>query len=84
MVILESEDPGQFDRGAVTKKMVHQLSSTCDPILSLRVPASRIIGGYTVKDGVIVPNYSHAEIIGSVFHRTRIPVGVMRGWRGLA
>jgi len=77
MVILEAEDPGQFDRGAVTKKMVHQLSSTCDPILSLRVPASRIIGGYTVKDGVIIPNYSHAEIIGSVFHRTRIPVGVM-------
>jgi len=77
MVILEEGDPGMFDRGAVTKKMVHQLSSTCDPIMSLRVPASRIIGGYTVKDGVIVPNYSHAEIIGSVFHRTRIPVGVM-------
>lgn len=77
MVILEAEDPGLFDRGAVTKKMVHQLSSTCDPILSLKVPASRIIGGYTVKDGVIIPNYSHAEIIGSVFHRTRIPVGVM-------
>ncbi len=77
MVILEKDDPGLFDRGAVTKKMVHQLSSTCDPILSLKVPASRIIGGYTVKDGVIVPNYSHAEIIGSVFHRTRIPVGVM-------
>jgi alkylation response protein AidB-like acyl-CoA dehydrogenase len=77
MVILEEGDPGVFDRGAPTLKMVHQLSSTRDPILSLKVPASRIIGGYTVKDGVIVPNYSHAEIIGSVFHRTRIPVGVM-------
>jgi alkylation response protein AidB-like acyl-CoA dehydrogenase len=77
MVILEEGDPGVFDRGAPTLKMVHQLSSTRDPILSLRVPASRIIGGYTVKDGVIIPNYSHAEIIGSVFHRTRIPVGVM-------
>jgi len=77
MVILEENDPGTFDRGAPTMKMVHQLSSTRDPILSLKVPASRIIGGYTVKDGVIVPNYSHAEIIGSVFHRTRIPVGVM-------
>jgi alkylation response protein AidB-like acyl-CoA dehydrogenase len=41
------------------------------------VPASRIIGGYTVQDGVIVPNFSHAEIIGAVFHRTRIPVGIM-------
>ncbi len=77
MVILEEGDPGVFDRGAPTLKMVHQLSSTRDPILSLKVPASRIIGGYTVKDGVIIPNYSHAEIIGSVFHRTRIPVGVM-------
>lgn len=77
MVILEETDPGVFDRGAVTKKMVHQLSSTCDPILSLKVPASRIIGGYDVVDGVIVPKYNHAEIIGSVFHRTRIPVGVM-------
>ena len=77
MIILEEGDPGVFDRGAPTLKMVHQLSSTRDPILSLTVPASRIIGGYEIVDGVIVPKYSHAEIIGSVFHRTRIPVGVM-------
>jgi len=77
MVILEDGDPGVFDRGAATKKMVHQLSSTCDPVFSLKIPASRIIGGYTVQDGAIVPNFSHAEIIGAVFHRTRIPVGLM-------
>ncbi|MDY7000999.1 MAG: acyl-CoA dehydrogenase family protein [Thermodesulfobacteriota bacterium] len=77
MVILEENDPGLFDRGAPTLKMVHQLSSTRDPVLSLKVPASRIIGGYTVKDGVIVPNYSHGEIIAAVFNRTRIPVGLM-------
>jgi len=77
MVILEEGDPGLFDRGAPTLKMVHQLSSTRDPVLSLTVPASRIIGGYTVKDGVIVPNYSHGEIIAAVFNRTRIPVGLM-------
>lgn len=77
MIILEEGDPGVFDRGAPTLKLVHQLSSTRDPILSLKVPASRIIGGYSIVDGVIVPKYSHAEIIGSVFHRTRIPVGVM-------
>ncbi|MEW5772101.1 MAG: acyl-CoA dehydrogenase family protein [Thermodesulfobacteriota bacterium] len=77
MVILEDGDPGVFDRGAPTKKLVHQLSSTRDPVFSLKIPASRIIGGYTVQDGVIVPNYSHAEIIGAVFHRTRIPVGLM-------
>ena len=77
MIILEEGDPGTFDRGTPTKKLVHQLSSTNDPIFSLRVPASRIIGGYTVKDGVIVPRYSHEEIIAAVFKHTRVPVGIM-------
>ena len=77
MVILEENDPGIFDRGTPTKKLVHQLSSTGDPIFSLKIPASRIIGGYTVKDGVIVPNYSHSEVIEAVFRRTRVTVGVM-------
>ena len=75
MVILEETDPGIFDRGTPTRKLVHQLSSTRDPIFSLTVPASRIIGGYTVKDGVIVPRYSHGEIIEAVFRRTRVTVG---------
>jgi alkylation response protein AidB-like acyl-CoA dehydrogenase len=57
--------------------MVHQLSNTHDPILNLKIPASRIIGGYTVKDGVIIPNLTHGEIIGAVFARTRVTVGVM-------
>jgi alkylation response protein AidB-like acyl-CoA dehydrogenase len=77
MVVLEEADPGSWDRGAPTRKMVHQLSSTSDPVLSLRVPASRIVGGYSVKDGVIVPHYDHAEIIEAVFRRTRVTVGLM-------
>ncbi|MFA7061697.1 MAG: acyl-CoA dehydrogenase family protein [Pedobacter sp.] len=77
MLILEEGDPGTFDRGATTLKLVHQLSSTSDPILSLKVPASRIIGGYTIKDGVIIPNINHADLIESVFRRTRVPVGIM-------
>lgn len=77
MVILEETDPGVFDRGTPTKKMVHQLSSTCDPVFNLKVPASRIIGGYTIKDGVIVPNFSHGEIIEAVFRRTRVTVALM-------
>jgi alkylation response protein AidB-like acyl-CoA dehydrogenase len=77
MIILEQTDPGSWDRGTPTKKMVHQLSSTSDPVLSIRVPAHRIIGGYTVKNGVIVPNFSHGEIIEAVFRRTRVAVGVM-------
>ncbi len=77
MVIVEETDPGVFDRGAPTMKLVHQLSSTRDPIISVTVPASRIIGGYTIKDGVIVPNYSHGDIIEAVFRRTRVTVGCM-------
>jgi len=46
-------------------------------VFSLQVPASRIIGGYAIKDGVIVPNYSHGEIIEAVFRRTRVTVGLM-------
>ena len=77
VILLEETDPGVFDRGAPTHKMVHQLSSTNDPVFNMTVPASRIIGGYTVKDGVLIPNYSHGEIIEAVFRRTRVPVGVM-------
>ena len=77
MVILEETDPGIFDRGTPTKKMVHQLSSTGDPIFNLRIPASRIVGGYEIKDGVIVPRFSHSEVIEAVFRRTRVTVGVM-------
>jgi len=77
MVILEDTDEGVYDRGAPTKKMVHQLSSTRDPIFNLKIPANRIIGGYTIQDGVIVPNFSHGEIIEAVFRRTRVTVGLM-------
>ncbi|HEX9400671.1 MAG TPA: acyl-CoA dehydrogenase family protein [Anaeromyxobacter sp.] len=77
MVILEETDPGTFDRGTPTKKLVHQLSSTNDPIFNLEIPASRIVGGYTVKDGVIVPNFDHSTVIEAVFKRTRVTVGVM-------
>jgi alkylation response protein AidB-like acyl-CoA dehydrogenase len=76
-VILEETDEGIFDHGTPTKKLVHQLSSTGDPIFNMKIPASRIVGGYTVKDGVIVPNYNHGEIIDAVFRRTRVPVGIM-------
>ncbi len=77
IVILEEGDEGTFDHGTPTKKLVHQLSSTGDPIFNLKVPANRIVGGYTVKDGVIVPNCNHGDIIEAVFRRTRVPVGVM-------
>jgi len=77
IVIVEEGDPGTFDRGSATRKLVHQLSSTSDPIFNVKVPAGRIVGGYTVKDGVIIPNYSHSEVIEAVFKRTRVTVALM-------
>lgn len=77
MVILEEGDPGVFDRGTPTKKLVHQLSSTGDPVFNLRIPANRIVGGYEIKDGALIPRYNHSEIIEAVFRRTRVTVGVM-------
>jgi alkylation response protein AidB-like acyl-CoA dehydrogenase len=77
IIILEETDDGIFDAGTATKKLVHQLSSTGDPIFNLKVLASRIVGGYTIKDGVIVPNFSHGEVIEAVFRRTRVTVGLM-------
>lgn len=77
VVILEEGDEGTFDHGTPTKKLVHQLSSTGDPIFNLKVPASRIVGGYTVKDGLIVPNFDHGQVIEAVFRRTRVTVGLM-------
>ncbi len=79
MIILEEGDEGTFDRGPVTHKLVHQLTSTRDPHFDLKVPASRIVGGYTIEDGAIVPNYSHARVLDAVFSRTRVPAGVMTG-----
>ena len=77
MVVIEQGDAGLYDRGTPTRKLVHQLSSTSDPVFGVVVPASRIIGGYSIVDGVIVPRYSHGEIIEAVFRRTRVTVGVM-------
>jgi len=77
LIILEENDPGEYDRGAPTLKLVHQLSSTRDPIFRMTVPASRIVGGYTIKDGVIIPNSSHSDVIESVFRRTRVTVAPM-------
>jgi hypothetical protein len=72
-------DPGGGRSGRLRPRHAHPQAGAPallhrDPVFSLKVPASRIIGGYTVKDGVIVPNYSHGEIIEAVFRRTRVTV----------
>ena len=77
MIIVEATDPGKFDRGAQTLKCVHQLYNTGDPVIDVVVPASRIVGGYDIVDGKVVPRLGHSEIIAQVFSKTRVGVGVM-------
>lgn len=79
MILLHEDDAGEFDRGSATRKLVHQLTSTRDPKFDLRVPASRIVGGYEIHDGKIVPRWNHGKILEAVFARTRVPAGVMTG-----
>lgn len=76
MVILEEGDPGVFDRGPAVPVIAHQLASTRNPTFSVQVPASRILGGYAIRDGVLIPNASHLKILHPVLARTRIGVGV--------
>ena len=79
MIVLQQDDEGEFDRGAATRKLVHQLTSTRDPKFDMVVPASRIVGGYDIKEGQIVPRWSHGKVLEAVFARTRVPAGVMTG-----
>ncbi len=76
MIILEPGDPGVYDKGEAAQTIAHQLASTRNPCFNLTVPASRILGGYTVQDGVIIPTYSHLKILQTVLARTRITVSM--------
>ena len=51
LVILEPGDAGEFERGAPVRKLGHRFASTTDPAFRLTVPASRIVGGYTIEQG---------------------------------
>jgi len=76
VVILEDTDEGTFDHGPRPRSWFTQLFLDRRSIFNLKVPAHRIVAIH-VKHGVIVPNYSHSEIIEAVFRRTRVAVGVM-------
>jgi len=76
MVILESTDPGVYDPGSPTHKLVHQLSSTCDPIFSLKVPPA-VLSADTRLGRRDHSELHHGEVIEAVFRRTRVTVGLM-------
>ena len=77
LVILEPGDTGNFDRGIRVRKLGHQSASTTNPIFDLTVPASRIVGGYTMDDGVLVPNFDSRQLLEPAFRRTRAIMSLM-------
>jgi alkylation response protein AidB-like acyl-CoA dehydrogenase len=77
LVVLEPEDAGEFDRGPSVRKLGHQLSSTTNPVFGLRVPTSRILGGYTMDNGVVVPNLDHRRALEPALRRTRVILSLM-------
>jgi alkylation response protein AidB-like acyl-CoA dehydrogenase len=77
LAILEPGDAGEFDRGLPVRKLGHQLSSATNPVFRLRVPAARIVGGYTMNDGVVVPNVDHREGLAPGFRRVRAVLSLM-------
>ena len=77
LVVLEPGDAGEFDRGSRVRKLGHQLASTTNPVFGLRAPASRIVGGYTMVDGVVVPDFDHRRLLEPAFRRTRSIMSLM-------
>jgi hypothetical protein len=71
LVILEPGDAGIFDRGSAVRKIGHRLSSTTNPIFQLRVPVSRIVGGFEIESGVLRLRVDHRRALNSALQRTR-------------
>jgi alkylation response protein AidB-like acyl-CoA dehydrogenase len=84
LVILEPGDAGEFDRGAPVRKLGHRFASTTNPIFRLSIPASRIVGGYTVEQGAIVPRFSHRALLEPALRRMRALLGLMTAAKALS
>jgi hypothetical protein len=84
LVILEPEDTGQFERGTPARKLGHHFASTTNPIFDLTIPASRLVGGYTVEQGIIVPRFSHRAVLEPALRRMRTLLALMTAAKALA
>jgi alkylation response protein AidB-like acyl-CoA dehydrogenase len=83
LVILEPGDAGEFERGSPVRKLGHRLASTTDPVFNLRVPASRIVGGYAMEDGALVPRFSHRALLEPALRRMRALLALMTAAKAL-
>jgi hypothetical protein len=84
LVILEPGDEGLFERGLPVCKLGHRLASTTNPIFDLKVPASRIVGGYTVEDEVLIPRFDHRQLLEPALRRTRALLSLMTASKALS
>jgi alkylation response protein AidB-like acyl-CoA dehydrogenase len=84
LVILEPGAAGDFERGAPVRKLGHRLASTTDPVFRLKVPASCIVGGYTMEQGVLVPRFSHRALLEPALRRMRALLGLMTAAKALS
>ncbi|MGA3080915.1 MAG: acyl-CoA dehydrogenase family protein [Terracidiphilus sp.] len=84
LVILEPGDAGEFERGSLVRKLGHRLASTTDPVFRLTVPASRIVGGYTMEEGTLVPRFSHRASLEPALRRMRALLALMTAAKALS
>jgi hypothetical protein len=84
LVILEPGDAGEFERGAPVRKLGHRFASTTNPIFRLKVPASRIVGGYTMEEGAIVPRFSYRALLEPALRRMRALLALMTAAKALS
>jgi hypothetical protein len=84
LVTLEPGDVGLFERGPQVRKLGHRLASTTNPNFDLRVPASRIVGGCTVEDGVVIPRFDHRPLLEPALRRTRALLSLMTASKALS
>jgi hypothetical protein len=84
LVILEPGDEGLFERGFQVRKLGHKLASTTNPNFDLKVPASRIVGGYLIEDGAIVPRCDHRQLLEPALRSTRTLLSLMTASKALS
>ena len=86
LIVAEPSDEaeGLFDRGQPVRTLGHRLSSVTSPAFRLRVPACRILGGYTCDDGRLVPRVGYRQALEPALGRCRPVVALMTAGKILA
>jgi hypothetical protein len=84
LVILEPGDAGDFERGAPVRKLGHRFASTTNPVFRLKVPASRIVGGYLMEHEALVPRFTHRTLLEPALRRMRALLGLMTAAKALS